>query len=60
MDNWERWDRDKPAWFTPRLIASVPDEFIPPRFLAILGGARERRGSASSGGISLRRGSSTD
>jgi hypothetical protein len=47
MTNWEIWDKGKPSWFTPRLIARVPDDFIPPRFLAKLGGARERRGSAA-------------
>jgi hypothetical protein len=59
MANWETWDEEKPEWFTPTAIARIPDEFIPPRFLAKLGEARERRGSAA-GGIreSLRRGSS--
>jgi hypothetical protein len=58
MANWETWDREKPRWFTRSLIASVPDEFIPPRFLAKLGGARERRGSAvGSVRESVRRGS---
>jgi hypothetical protein len=47
MSKWETWDREKPEWFTPRVIARIPDEFIPPRFLAKLGGARERRGSAA-------------
>jgi hypothetical protein len=46
MGSWETWDREKPEWFTPMVIASIPDEFIPPRFLSKLGGARERRGSA--------------
>jgi hypothetical protein len=47
MSKWETWDREKPEWFTPKVIARIPDEFIPPRFLAKLGGARERRGSAA-------------
>jgi hypothetical protein len=48
LSNWERWDRDKPEWFSPRVVARVPDEYIPPRFLGGLGGARrERRGSAA-------------
>jgi hypothetical protein len=46
LSSWETWDREQPAWFTPLVIASVPDDFIPPRYLARLGGARERRGSA--------------
>jgi hypothetical protein len=59
MSSWETWDREKPEWFTQKVIASIPDEFIPPRFLAIMGGARERRGSAA-GSVreSMRRGSS--
>jgi hypothetical protein len=48
LSNWERWDRDKPEWFTSRVVVRVPDEYIPPRFLGGLGGAkRERRGSAA-------------
>jgi hypothetical protein len=59
MSSWETWDREEPEWFTQKVIASIPDEFIPPRFLAIMGGARERRGSAA-GSVreSMRRGSS--
>jgi hypothetical protein len=47
MANWEGWERDKPEWFTPFVKSTVPDDFIPPRFLAEMGGARERRGSAA-------------
>ena len=40
---------EKPAWYTPLITATVPDEYIPPQFLAGLGGAnRQRRGSAAS------------
>ena len=47
LQNWARWERDKPVWFTPLVKASVPDEYIPKEFLASLGGAnRMRRGSA--------------
>jgi len=28
-DNWAVWVRTEPAWFTPKFIASVGDEFIP-------------------------------
>jgi hypothetical protein len=46
--NWARWDREQPKWFTPNLIATVPDEYIPREHLAGLGGAqRLRRGSAA-------------
>jgi hypothetical protein len=48
MRNWARWERDKPAWFTAHIKATVPDECIPREFLAGLGGAdRMRRGSAA-------------
>jgi hypothetical protein len=49
--NWGTWSDTKPAWFTPQIISTVPDEFIPPRYLSGLGGAvRERRGSARMSG----------
>jgi hypothetical protein len=48
LHNWARWERDKPAWFTPHIKAMVPDEYMPREFLAGLGGAhRLRRGSAA-------------
>jgi hypothetical protein len=47
LQNWARWERDKPSWFTPLVKARVPDEYIPKEFLEALGGAeRMRRGSA--------------
>jgi hypothetical protein len=46
--NWARWERENPSWFTSNLKATVPDEYIPRESLAALGGARrERRGSAA-------------
>jgi hypothetical protein len=48
LQNWARWEREKPAWFTPNAKASVPDEYIPKASLVRLGGAqRVRRGSAA-------------
>jgi len=46
-DNWAEWERTQPAWFTPKFIASVGDEFIPGRALqqlneAATGGEREK------------------
>ena len=46
-DNWAEWERTQPAWFTPKFIASVGDEFIPGRALqqlneAAAGGVREK------------------
>jgi hypothetical protein len=48
LQNWGRWERDKPSWFTAKIKAEVPDEYIPKEHLAQLGGAnRIRRGSAA-------------
>jgi hypothetical protein len=48
LQNWTGWERDKPAWFTQKLKATVPDDYIPKESLAGLGGAnRMRRGSAA-------------
>jgi hypothetical protein len=48
LANWGTWVDSKPEWFTSKVISTVPDEFIPPRYISSLGGAvRERRGSAS-------------
>jgi len=45
--HWAEWTREKPEWFTPFVIATVPDEYIPAEFWGGLGGAkRQRRGSA--------------
>ena len=54
MESWDGWEREKPVWFTPQIIATIPDDFIPPRALAKLGVARERRASAASVRISER------
>jgi hypothetical protein len=57
LANWGAWVDTKPDWFTPKVVSTVPDEFIPPRFLSGLGGQkRERRASAkmSRGGASAR------
>jgi hypothetical protein len=35
--NWERWEEEKPDWFTDQIKAAVPEEFIP-----ATGGARRR------------------
>ncbi|GMI41305.1 hypothetical protein TeGR_g14147 [Tetraparma gracilis] len=46
-ENWERWEEEKPGFFTDVYKAAVPDEYIPAQFLAGMGGVnRERRGSA--------------
>jgi hypothetical protein len=46
--SWSKWEDEKPAWFTPLMKATIPDEFIPISALVKLGGVRrERKGSAS-------------
>ncbi|GMI36316.1 hypothetical protein TeGR_g6771 [Tetraparma gracilis] len=48
LENWARWTEEAPEWFNEQMIGCVHDEYIPPQFLAQLGGAnRERRGSAN-------------
>ena len=54
LENWAGWANDAPAWFTPQIVAKVPDEYIPKAQLAALGANRERRGSAASVRESLR------
>ena len=29
MANWERWEVEKPDWFTEHWISAVPNEFLP-------------------------------
>lgn len=29
LSNWERWEKEKPAWFTDAWIGCVPNEYIP-------------------------------
>ena len=52
-DNWAEWVRTEPAWFTPKFISSVGDEFIPDAHLRQLNagggglcGERPRRRSS--------------
>jgi hypothetical protein len=47
MASWVGWERDEPEWFTPLVKSSVPDDFIPPRFLTAMSDGRERSGSAA-------------
>ena len=29
INNWNRWEEEKPAWFTDKWIEAVPNEYIP-------------------------------
>jgi hypothetical protein len=47
MENWERWEEEKPEFFNDAFKASVDDDMIPPASLRKLkGGAGERRRSS--------------
>ena len=48
LENWERWEEEKPEWFTAAFKASVDDDMIPPASLRRLnggGGSVRRRSS---------------
>ena len=47
MENWARWEEEMPEWFTPKVVSTVPDKYIPKARLEVLGYNRKRRGSAS-------------
>ena len=47
LDNWSKWEEEKPDWFTAAFKASVPDDMMPNEVLDELnrisvGGKRER------------------
>ena len=47
MENWERWEEEKPEWFNDVWKARVEDDMIPPASLRRLnGGGSERRRSS--------------
>ena len=47
VELWGEWVRDKPDWFTSKVISIVPDSYIPRQYLEALGPRRKRRGSAA-------------
>ena len=38
--NWGRWNKDKPDWFTPAVINTIPNDILPLEELAKYGGKR--------------------
>ena len=44
-ENWERWQEEKPDWFTAAAIESVPVDMLPLSAMNSLGGVKGRRGS---------------
>jgi hypothetical protein len=42
-DNWEKWEEEKPEWFTAVAISTVPQDMLPVRVKNKLGGTKEER-----------------
>ena len=42
-DNWEKWEEEKPDWFTASAIASIPEDMLPVRVKNKLGGTKQER-----------------
>jgi hypothetical protein len=45
--NWKRWTKDKPDWFTDRWMRGLPDSVLPQRVRKQLGGENCRRSTLS-------------
>jgi len=41
--NWEKWEEEKPDWFTASAIASIPEDMLPVRVKNKLGGTKQER-----------------
>ena len=56
--SWATWVESKPDWFTPEVVATVPDVFIPKEHLIVLGGNNRKRRASAVGSVreSLRQG----
>jgi hypothetical protein len=46
-NNWKRWTKDKPEWFTDRWKRGLPDSVLPQQALKELGGKNRRRSTAA-------------
>ena len=44
-DNWERWEDENVAWFTPASISTVPSDLLPKKALSDMGGEAGRKAS---------------
>jgi hypothetical protein len=45
--NWKRWTKDKPDWFTDRWKRGLPDSVLPQQVRKQLGGENRRRSTLS-------------
>ncbi|GMI37358.1 hypothetical protein TeGR_g5104 [Tetraparma gracilis] len=59
LENWDRWEDEKPAWFNDAWKMSVDDDMIPPASLRKMNGGERRRSSLGEllGGSARRRSS---
>jgi hypothetical protein len=59
LENWDRWEEEKPAWFNDAWKMSVDDDMIPPASLRKMNGSERRRSSLGDmmGGSARRRSS---
>jgi hypothetical protein len=51
LENWERWEEEKPAFFNDAFKAQVDDDMIPPASLRKLNGGGSARRRSSLGDI---------
>jgi hypothetical protein len=51
LENWERWEEEKPIWFTDGWKAQVDDDMIPAESLARMNGQGVIRRRSSFGGV---------
>ena len=42
-DNWDRWEEERPDWFTAAAISTVPEDMLPIKFKMGLGGNKKER-----------------
>ena len=45
VDNWDKWEEEKPSFFTAAAIKNIPPEMLPVDVLHKLGGVKNRRES---------------
>jgi hypothetical protein len=46
VENWERWEEEKPAWFNDAFKSAIDDDLIPPASLRRMNGESKRRRSS--------------
>ena len=51
LENWERWEEEKPAWFNDAWMGMVEDDMIPPASLRKLKGGKSERRRSSLGDV---------